>query len=199
MLLAMGIAAAHGADDPNPAQALIDRAWSGARSDPDASSRDAYAAIEILGREPDADLEIRARLLLCEHLSERDMRAAEGQVARARELLSQARRPGLQAGVLTCEGTIRETAGDNTSARDSYEQAVHVATGAADSEMLAGALFSRGYLLGLQGLYAAGLNDLKRAGPLRRDRSAGPCAHGAQCHCHPLQPDGRLPAGHTYI
>lgn len=142
---------------------MVDRAWVGARTDPDASSRDAYAALEILGRRPDADLEIRARLLLCDHLSERDRPAAEQQAARAGELLSNATRTGLQAGVLTCKGTILETAGDNAKARDLYEQAVQVATENADQEMLAGALFSRGYLLGLQGRYAAGLSDLKRA------------------------------------
>jgi hypothetical protein len=76
MLLAIGIAA-HAADEQHPAQALIDKAWAGARTDPDASSRDAYAALEILSRQPDVDLEIRARLLLCDHLSERDQKAAE--------------------------------------------------------------------------------------------------------------------------
>jgi diguanylate cyclase (GGDEF)-like protein len=40
---------------------------------------------------------------------------------------------------------------------------VQVATETNDNEMLAGALFSRGYLLGVQGQYAAGLSDLKRA------------------------------------
>jgi len=163
MLLAIGMATAHAAEEPHPARALIDRAWAGARTDPAASSRDAYAALEILSRRPDVDLEIRGRLLLCDHLSERDQKAAEQQVARARELLAQAKRPGLQAGVLTCEGTIRETAGDNATARDLYERAVHVATETADKEMLAGALFSRGYLMGVQGQYAAGLSDLKRA------------------------------------
>jgi diguanylate cyclase (GGDEF)-like protein len=161
--LALGIAAAHAANDLHPAQALVDRAWAAARTDPDASSRDAYAALEILGRQPDVDLEIRARLLLCDHLSERDQAAAEQQVGRARELLTKATRAGLRAGVLTCEGTIRETAGDNAQARSLYEQAVQVATDASDNEMLAGALFSRGYLRGLQGQYAAGLADLKRA------------------------------------
>jgi diguanylate cyclase (GGDEF)-like protein len=163
MLLAIGITAAHAADAPHPAQKLIDRAWAGARTDPDASSRDAYAALEILGRKPDVDLEIRARLLLCDHLSERDQPAAEQQIARTRELLTKATRPGLEAGVLTCEGTIRETAGDTTQARDLYERAVAVATATADKEMLAGALFSSGYLRGVQGEYAAGLTDLKRA------------------------------------
>jgi diguanylate cyclase (GGDEF)-like protein len=163
MLFALGIAAAQGATAPNPAQELVDRAWAAARTDPGASSRDAYAALEILGRQPDVDLEIRARLLLCDHLSERDQPAAEQQVGRARELLAKATRKGLLAGVLTCEGTIRETAGDNAHARALYEQAVQVASGTPDDEMLAGALFSLGYLRGLQGQYAAGLADLKHA------------------------------------
>lgn len=163
MLLALSITAVHGNADLHPAQALIDRAWAGARGDPDASSRDAYAALGILAGKPDADLEIRARLLLCDHLSERDRPAAEQQVARVRDLLSKATRRGLEAGVLTCEGTIRETAGDNASARTFYEQAVQVATDTSDDEMLAGALFSLGYLRGLQGQFAAGLADLKRA------------------------------------
>jgi diguanylate cyclase (GGDEF)-like protein len=162
-LFVLGITSAHGNADQHPAQALVDKAWTGARSDPDASSRDAIAALEILGRNPNADLEIRARSMLCEHLSERDRPAAEQQVARARELLSKASRPGLRAGVLTCEGTIRETAGDNAQARILYEQAVQVATDTSDDEMLAGALFSLGYLRGLQGQYAAGLADLKRS------------------------------------
>ena len=85
LLLALGIAAAQAAEEPNPAQALIDRAWAGARTDPDASSRDAYAALQLLSRRPDPDLEIRAHLLLCDHLSERDQKAAEQQVARARD------------------------------------------------------------------------------------------------------------------
>ena len=83
LLLALGIAAAQAADESNPAQALIDRAWAGARTDPDASSRDAYAALQILERQPDVNLEIRARLLLCDHLSERDQAAAEQQTVRA--------------------------------------------------------------------------------------------------------------------
>lgn len=163
LLATAGTTPVHASDDPNPAQTLIDKAWAGARTDPDASSLDANAALEILARQPDPDLEIRARLLLCEHLSERDQKAAEQQVARARELLTKATRPGLRAGVLTCEGTIRETVGDNADARDLYERAVQVATEADDREMLAGALFSRGYLGGVHGQYAAGLSDLKRA------------------------------------
>lgn len=151
------------AAEPHPAQSYIDRAEAAVRSNPEVSVRDARAALKLLAQQPNADLQIRARLLLCDHLSERDRPAAEAEVAQARSLLPQATRRGLEAGVLGCEGTIVETAGDNARARHLYEQAVAVATRADDSEMLAAALFSRGYLLGLQGQYATGLADLKRA------------------------------------
>lgn len=144
------------------AQSYIDRAAAAVRSSPEASVRDAQAALTILAKEPNADLEIRARLLLCDHLSERDKPAAEAEVAKARALLPQATRRGLEAGVLTCEGTILETASENARARELYEEAVAVATRAQDDEMLAASLFARGYLLGLQGQYATGLADLKR-------------------------------------
>jgi len=147
----------------HPAQALIDRAGVAVRTDPEVSRRDAEQALEALARRPDADLEIRARLILCDYQSERDTAAAEQQIALIEKLLGQASRKGLRAGMLDCQGQIKETAGDNTKARELYEQAVAIATEAHDDEMLAGALYSRGYLLGLQGLYAAGLADLKRA------------------------------------
>jgi diguanylate cyclase (GGDEF)-like protein len=153
----------------HPAQSYIDRATAAVRSKPDDSFRDAQAALKILAGQPNADLEIRARLLLCDHLSERDRAAAEAEVAKARALLPQATRRGLEAGVLTCEGTILETASENAQARERYEQAVAVATQTNDSEMLAAALFARGYLLGLQGHYATGLADLKRAQALYDD------------------------------
>ncbi len=117
----------------------------------------------MLAGAPHPDLEIRARLILCDYFSERDRGAAEEQIARATALLPQAERKGLRAGVLDCHGTITETSGDNTAARQFYEEAVSVATEADDAEMLANALYSRGYLQGLQGQYAAGLSDLKRA------------------------------------
>ncbi|WP_293853164.1 diguanylate cyclase [Steroidobacter sp.] len=154
---------------PHPAQSLIDRAAAGVRSSPDDSFRDAQAALKLLADQPQVDLEIRARLLLCDHLSERDRAAAEAEVAKARALLPQATRRGLEAGVLGCEGTILETASDNARARELYEQAVAVATRTQDNEMLAAALFARGYLLGLQGQYATGLADLKRAEALYDD------------------------------
>lgn len=151
------------AEQPHPAQTYIDQSSAAVRSDPEASARNAQAALALLAQRPNADLEVRARLLLCDHLSERDRAAAEAEVAKARDLLKQATRRGLEAGVLACEGTILETAGESAEALRLYDQAIAVATGVRDLEMLAAASFSRGYLLGLQGKYAAGLSDLKRS------------------------------------
>ena len=148
---------------PITAQALVERGVLAMRVDPDASKRDAEAALQLLARKPNADLEIRAHLLLCDYLAERDRKAAEQEIAAATQLLPRAQRKGLRAGVLTCQGDVNETAGDNTQAKAFYERAVAVGTEAQDDEMLAGALFSRGYLLGVQGDYAAGLADLRRA------------------------------------
>lgn len=145
------------------AKALLERGVLGMRIDPEASKRDAEAALELLAREPNADLEIRARILLCDYQAERDRKAAEQEIALATALLPRAQRQGLRAGVLTCQGDINETAGDNVQANALYEKAVAVATQARDDEMLAGALFSRGYLLGVQGQYSTGLADLRRA------------------------------------
>lgn len=157
------------AAEPHPAEALVERAAKAVRVEPEASRRDAQRALELLARTPHADLEIRARLLLCDYFSERDRAAAEEQIARASALLPRAERKGLRAGLLDCHGTITETAGDNAMARQYYEEAVAVASEADDSEMLANALYSRGYLQGLQGQYAAGLSDLKRAEAIFED------------------------------
>jgi diguanylate cyclase (GGDEF)-like protein len=149
--------------ETHPAQEYVDRAAAAVRTSPEDSVRDLHAALDILVSQPHPDLEIRARLLLCDHMSERDRAAAEAEVAKARALLPKSTRRGLEAGVLGCEGTILETSSENARARQLYEQAVAVATRNQDSEMLAQALYQRGYLLGLQGQYATGLADLKRA------------------------------------
>lgn len=112
----------------HPARSYVDQATAAVRSRPEDSVRDARTALKILASQPDADLEIQARLLLCDHLSERDQPAAEAEVAEARALLPRATRRGLEAGVLTCEGTILETVSENARARELYEQAVAVAT-----------------------------------------------------------------------
>lgn len=153
----------YAAQNQHPAQKIIDRAGIAVRTDPESSRRDAESALALLQRQPDADLEIRARLILCDYQSERDTAAAQREVASIDSLLAQAKRQGLRAGMLDCQGQIAETSGDNTKAGELYEQAVATAADTGDDEMLAAALFSRGYLLGLQGHYAAGLADLKRA------------------------------------
>jgi diguanylate cyclase (GGDEF)-like protein len=147
----------------HPAQTLVDRAVVEVRTDPEASKRDAEGALAVLQRRPDADLEIRARILLCDYQSERDPTAAQRQIDAMTALLPKAKRPGLRAGMLNCQGEVAETAGRNAEARTAYENAVTVATNANDDEMLALALVERGWLLGLQGEYASGLGDLRRA------------------------------------
>jgi diguanylate cyclase (GGDEF)-like protein len=161
-------AAAHAAQPKgvHPALAYVERGILEMRSDPDASKRDADAALRLLQQQPDADLEIRARLLLCDYQAERDSHAAEQEIETASALLPKARRVGLKAGLLDCRGQIYETEGNNAKARALYEQAVTVSTESHDDEMLAQSLFSRGYLLGLQGEYASGLSDLKHAAAL---------------------------------
>jgi diguanylate cyclase (GGDEF)-like protein len=154
---------ARGADEPAAARKLVDQAVKAMRVDPDASKRFADQALALLAKEPNADLEIRARLILCDYQAERDKDIAQREISQATALLPLAVRKGLQAGILTCEGDINETAGDNTRAKALYEQAVAVGTSTHDDEMLAGALFSRGYLMGVQGAYATGLADLRRA------------------------------------
>ena len=63
------VVVAAAATPQHPAAALVDRGAIAMRSDPDASRRDAEAALALLRTHPDADLEIRARLLLCDHQS----------------------------------------------------------------------------------------------------------------------------------
>ncbi len=162
LLLACGCIAA-ASDATNPATQLIERSAIAMRVDPEASRRDAEKALELLKRQPDVDLQVRAHLLLCDYLSERDRAAAEQQIAEASELLPQLHRQGLRAGLYECQGAIQENAADNSAAHDFYERAVSVATQAHDNEMLASSLFARGYLLGLQGQYATGLADLRHA------------------------------------
>ena len=148
---------------PHPALQHIERAIIEVRSDPDASKRDADEALQLLQKQPDADLEIQAHMLLCDYQAERDTHAAEQEIDAGTALLPKAHRIGLKAGLLDCRGQIYETAGNNAKARALYEEAVTVAAQTHDDEMLAQSLFSRGYLLGLQGEFAAGLGDLKRA------------------------------------
>jgi diguanylate cyclase (GGDEF)-like protein len=162
LLLAALCASAWGADE-NPALALIEHGTVAIRANPDESKADAERALQIIRSHPDADLEIRARLLLCDYYSERDGAAAQRQIDAATALLAQAHRKGLRAGILTCRGETLETAGDNARAKADFDEAVAVAGTASDEQMLAEALFSRGYLRALEGEYAAGMSDVRRS------------------------------------
>jgi diguanylate cyclase (GGDEF)-like protein len=169
-ILAGFVLPAHAAEaapaSQNPALPIIEHGILAMRTDPEASKRDADSALEILKRSPDADLEIRARMILCDYESERDSVAAQQEIAAATALLPQAKRQGLRAGVLDCQGQVYETGGDNAKAMTQYEQAVSIAASEHDDEMLAQSLFSRGYLLGVQGDYATGLSELRHADAL---------------------------------
>jgi diguanylate cyclase (GGDEF)-like protein len=163
---ATGAGAAATAATLNPVEALIEQGTMAMRIDPDASKREADEALELLKKKPDPDLEIRARLLICDYQSERDTAAAQREIAAATALLSQAKRQGLRAGILDCEGESLENSGANTKAMAQYTEAVSVATGEHDDEMLAQSLYNRGYLMGVMGDYATGLIELRRADAL---------------------------------
>jgi diguanylate cyclase (GGDEF)-like protein len=145
------------------ALALVEQGTVAMRADPDASKRDAEQALAMILLHPDTDLEIRARLLLCDYYSERDGSAAQQQITAATALVPHAQRKGLRAGVLTCQGETLETAGDYARAETQFDEAVAVASAANDGQMLAEALFSRGYLRALRGEYAAGMSDVRRS------------------------------------
>lgn len=149
--------------EQHPAQAILEQASAAIRVDPEQSRNQAEQALTLLEQRPDADLQVRARLILCDYQSERDTVAAEQQIARIVSLLDQVRRKGLRSGMLDCQGQIAETAGNNAKALEFYRQAVSVGETTGDDEMLAAALFSSGHVLSLQGHYAAGLADLKHA------------------------------------
>jgi diguanylate cyclase (GGDEF)-like protein len=151
------------AQAPHPAEALVDRSASTQRNRPDESHRLALEALAALAARPDADLEMRARTLECSYQSERDTAAAQREVAAAGLLVPHLKRSALRAGMLGCQGEILEYAGDNVEAMSYYQRAVAAAEAPNEPELLAGALFQRGYLRGVQGEYASGLVDLRRA------------------------------------
>jgi diguanylate cyclase (GGDEF)-like protein len=177
VLSLLTVSAAAGATDLNsgpdshpPAarsiETLIAQGTLAMRTDPDASKRYADNALELLKQKPDPDLEVRARLLICDYESERDTAAAQREIAAMTALLPQVKRQGLRAGILDCEGETLENSGNNVKAMAQYTEAVSVASGQHDDEMLAQSLFSRGYLLGVMGDYANGLIELRRADSL---------------------------------
>jgi diguanylate cyclase (GGDEF)-like protein len=147
----------------HPAAALLERAQQAAARDPAESQRLATEALAAITAQADADLEVQARLLLCDHHAERDPAAAQREVAIVANLLPRVQRSALRAGLLACRGQMREYAGDNTRAKAYYEEAVEVAEAGSDDEMLANALFLRGYLRSVHGELATALMDLRRS------------------------------------
>jgi hypothetical protein len=147
----LGCVAEVRADAPHAALDAVRAAEEQIRVDPERSRREAEQALVQLARAPDADLEIRARLILCDYLVERDGAAARRQIDAMRALLPRAQRPALGAALLGCEGELNELSGDSLRAMALFEQAVEVAERHADDERLAYALHRRGYLRGVQG------------------------------------------------
>jgi len=111
------VAVAAPAPAEHPALAYIDRGVIEMRSDPEASKRDANEALRLLQEQPDADLEIRAHLILCDYQAERDTAAALKEIDAGTALLPKAHRVGLKAGLLDCRGQIYETAGNRSEER----------------------------------------------------------------------------------
>ncbi|MDR2216400.1 MAG: diguanylate cyclase, partial [Nevskiaceae bacterium] len=142
---------------------LITQARKSQRRDEEESRRNAEQALTLLAATPDADQEFLARMVLCEYYTERDPQAADAQITSLEALLTRITRDGLRAGLYVCRGESKQMLGDTAAAMTDYDQAVSAATSASDEEMLARALFSRGFLHGAQGEYAQSLADLRRA------------------------------------
>ncbi|MCB1998751.1 MAG: GGDEF domain-containing protein, partial [Rhodoferax sp.] len=164
-LAALGSGGAVPALASEPA-AVLDRAEAQVRVDPALSARLAQQALASLGDGGDADLRVRALLLLCEHQSERDSAAARQRLDQARTLLPQVRQRGLSARAYNCEGELENQAGQGAVALRLFELAVAAAERAQDDAELAEALYRRGYLRGVRGEFSGGLSDLDRAASL---------------------------------
>jgi diguanylate cyclase (GGDEF)-like protein len=163
-LLLLSAPLAHAANDAlAELRQLLEQSQAQVKVDPERSRQLAEQALQQLAAQPDADLQVRAHLLLCDYHSERERAAAEQQLAQGRALVGQLKRKGLAAGLLGCEGNLHEADGDNTRALALYEQEVTLAEQAQDDEMLADGLFNRGHLRGVRGEFAHGLTDLKRS------------------------------------
>jgi diguanylate cyclase (GGDEF)-like protein len=161
-------AGAAGAPAPDPAAptgtaTLIEQAERASSRDPAETERLLADALRTLAAQPDVDLEIQARLLLCDHQAERDPAAAQREVMVVNELLPRAHRSALRAGLLACKGEMREYAGDTAGAKAFYEESVEVAEAGGDDKLLAHALFLRGYLRSVKGELATALMDLRRS------------------------------------
>ena len=162
----MAVVAGPAAADESPARVLVEQSRAAMRNDPARSRSLAEQALAELAQHPDPDLEVMAQIQLCDYFAERDRAAAEQHLRAGQALLERTTRSALAAQLLGCEGDLRELAGDSAQAMAIYERAVAVAETARDDEVLANALYQRGYLRGVRGDLAAGLADLRRASDL---------------------------------
>lgn len=160
--LALAISAPSAAA-PHPAEQLVADGVRALQGNPEEGKRLAEEALAVLVNTPDPDLEVRARLLLCDYAAERDPLRARLEFRLMQARVDSLQRTGLRAGVIACEGELLEYAGDNAQALARYQHAVSVAETAHDEEMLAQTLYLRGYLRGVHGEFADGLSDLRRA------------------------------------
>ncbi|WP_085316198.1 GGDEF domain-containing protein [Derxia lacustris] len=144
-------------------RSLLDRAEAAQRDDTEAARSLALEALGKLDAAPDADLELRARAVLCDALIETDAAGAERQLAAGRAALRTASNRGLEADLLNCEGELRSIAGDSETALRLFERSLAIAERQDRPEAAAEALLRRGELRSRNGDLVNAMGDLRRS------------------------------------
>ena len=174
MLLAFA-ASSWAASELHPAQALIEKAAAAVRTDPEAARRDAEAALAMLVRQPDVDLEVRARTVAVRSpFRARPACGRSAKIAQARALLPRNDAwPGSWRA--DCEGTDpgnsrRQCPGARAATSRQCASRPKPPTPKCSPRRCSRAATCSG----LQGQYAAGLADLKRGADRSTTRSTLP-------------------------
>lgn len=141
----------------------LDEAELAKRSNSAKALRITAEVLAELAKQPDRELELRARFLRCDELIESAPEMAAEDITRGLQLAEQSMRDGWRAGFLSCRGNLLESQGKNSEAEAVYDEAVAIAEVAQDFYMLAHSLYQRGYIRGVGGNYSGGLADLQRA------------------------------------
>ncbi|WP_028312464.1 diguanylate cyclase [Derxia gummosa] len=162
LALLIGIVQPAPASD-NAIRDLLDRADNALRSDADVARGLALEALGKLDAAPDADLELRARVVLCDALIETDAAGAERQLAAGRAALKAATSRAYEADLLNCEGELRSIAGDTPAALRLFERALAIAERNDRPDAAAESLLRRGELRSRNGDLAAAMGDLRRS------------------------------------
>ena len=111
-----------------------------------------------------------------------------------------AKRQGLRAGLLTCEGDVNETAGDNARAKALYEQAVAVGSGARMTTRCSRVPCSPAATCWASwATTPQGCRTCAALSPCSRRRDAAARRHRAERHRHSLQPHGGQSAGRPHL